>query len=123
MTEAGSSAVVAGLSALVLESLGVDAFVIAVATVGAVMLHAHSTTTVGRVRALVQVCTAGVVGALLAQAIFDHALPDAMHSRSVLMLLAAFFGFAGFRVLAALADRLPAGIDRLLSRVFGGGGK
>ena len=123
MTDAGSSAVVAGLSALVLESLGVDAFVIAVATIGAVMLHAHSATTVGRVRALLQVCTAGLVGALLAQAVFDHALPDAVNSRAVLMLLAAFFGCAGFRVLAALADRLPAGIDRLMARIFGGSDK
>jgi uncharacterized membrane protein YeaQ/YmgE (transglycosylase-associated protein family) len=120
MTDAGSSAVLAGVSALALESLGVDAFVIAVATIGAVMLHAHSASTVGRARALLQVCTAGVVGALLAQAIFDHALPDAMHSRAVLMLMAAFFGFAAFRVLAAVADRLPAAIDRLFSRLFGG---
>lgn len=117
MTDAGSSAVVAGVSAVVLESFGVDPFVIAMAAVGAVMLHAHSVNTVGRLRALLQVASAGVVGALFAQVVFDHFMPGGFHSRALLMLLAAFFGFVAFRLLEELAGRMHGVIGKLLEKL------
>ena len=102
MTDAGTSAVVAGMGAVLLEALGVDAYVIAVATIGAVMLQAYGTHTVGKLRALLQVCTAGLVGAMVAQAAFDV---FALQGRALLMALAAFLGFACFQLFDELAKR------------------
>lgn len=117
MTDAGASAIFAGASAAILGALGVDPFTIAMATVGAVMLHAYSMHTVGKIRAILQVLSAGIVGALLAQVVFESVLPNGVASRAMLMLMAAFFGFAAFRLLDELASRAHGVVSAILEKL------
>ena len=113
MTDAGASAVVASAAAAVLHSMGLDPYILVVATVGAVFLQAWQDTSAGRLRAMAQVVLSGLIGALMAQGAADYA---ALHSRATEMAMAAFCGFAAFRIFAALAKRSDGIVDKFISR-------
>jgi hypothetical protein len=119
MTDAGSSAVAASACALTLHSLGIDAYMLAVAMIGAVFLQAWSDKATGRWRAMLQVLTSGFVGALLAQGIVDHA---DLSSRAAEMALAAFCGFGAFDLFSALSKQGDS-IIGTMARRWGGEGK
>ena len=109
MTDAGTSGAVAAVSAVLLETIGVDAYTITMACIGAVIFQASATQVIGRTKAIFQVCVGGVIGALAAQA---GASDFNIESRSMLMLSAAFFGYAYFRIFDALAQNA----ERLIGR-------
>ena len=113
MTDVGVGPVVAGASAAVLHALGLDPYVLAVATVGAVFLQAWSDKPTGRWLAIFRVVVSGLIGALIAQGLSDYA---DMHSRAAEMALSAFCGFCAFDLFSALAKQGDSIIGGLASR-------
>lgn len=113
MTDAGVSAATAGATAAVLQAVGLDPYVLAIATVGAVFLQAWSDKTIGRWRAISQVLCSGMVGAFLAQSVSDYSHID---SRAAVMALAAFCGFCAFDLFSALAKQGDSLVETLFSK-------
>ncbi len=113
MTDAGMSGFIAASSAVLLNTIGVDAYTIAVACVGAVAFHAGATHAIGRARAMLQVVAGGIIGAIGAQAGADY---FAIESRALLSLAAAFFGYAYFQIFEALARHTGGLVDGAVDR-------
>jgi hypothetical protein len=113
MTDAGTGPLVAGFGAVLLQAIGVDAYMIAVAAIGAVGWHAHSTHTVGAVRAVLQVGTSAVIGAIIGQAVFELTALQSVAARAA---LCGFFGFAVFRLFEELAKRSAGVIGSIADR-------
>lgn len=116
MTDAGTSSIVAAISAVLLETIGVDAYTIAVACVGAVGFQAFATQAIGRFRAMAQVAVGGVIGALLAQVGVGTMLHltawPLFETKPMLMLFAAFFGWSYFFIFEALRKRAQSEIGK-----------
>lgn len=113
MTDTAVSPAVAGGVAAVLHGLGLDPYVLAVATVGAVFLQAWSDKPTDRWLAIFRVVLSGFVGALLSQGVADMADLD---SRAAEMALSAFCGFCAFDLFSALAKQGDSIIGNLASR-------
>lgn len=116
MTDAGTSSIVAAISAILLETIGVDAHTVAVACVGAVGFQAFATETIGRTRAMVQVAVGGVIGALLGKFSVDiaHHLTEwpLFQTKPALALAAAFFGWSYYFIFEALRKRAQSEIGK-----------
>lgn len=113
MTDVGVSAAAAGATAAVMHAVGLDPYVLAVATVGAVFLQAWSDKSISRWRAIWQVVCSGLVGAFLAQGISDY---STINSRAAVMALAAFCGFCAFDLFASLAKQGDSIVETLLGK-------
>jgi hypothetical protein len=113
MTDAGASAFVAVMSAIILEALGVSPYGIAMAAIGAVVFQAWSTKSAGKFKAMVQVVAGGLIGAVAAQGLADLA---GVNSRAVIMLMSAFFGYGYQYFFEAFAKRADGIAENIVGR-------
>jgi hypothetical protein len=91
MTDNGASALLGGAVAYTLQHFGVDLHTLAVAFIGAAAFQAWSSVTVSRWRAMAQVLSGAVIGAVGAHALMDFTKID---STAITMLSASFFAWA-----------------------------
>ena len=107
-----SSSVVAGVAAVILQTLGIDLPPILWAAIGAGFMQGHSTIEVSRVRVAVQVAAAALLGGLMGTVLASMAggLLGA-NPRPVALLLSAVCGFGAQPALQALLGRLIKKIE------------
>lgn len=101
-TTAASGTVVAAVAAFVLELTGVDLPPIVWAFIGAALMQGYSTLNVSKARAITQVISSGLMGALIGTAIAHLVTVEA---RPLVLLMCAIGGAGAHPIMQALVAK------------------